>query len=136
MLNIQKRLNKYSLNPNNSVVVGSGILNALKLREINDIDILVEPETYNRLLKLPEFKIKNTSGLDMLTSDILEIGTTLNVGNHSYSFEELFKNSIVIDKVRYITLELLLDIKKQWLRNKDKKDIEIIEKYLKHHCTF
>ena len=133
MLNIQKKLNKYSLNSNNSVVVGSGILNALKLREINDIDILVEPETYNRLLKLPEFKIKNTSGLDMLTSDIFEIGTTLNVGNHSYNFEELFKNSIVIDKVRYITLEFLLDIKKQWLRDKDKKDIEIIEKYLKHH---
>lgn len=133
MLNIQKKLNKYSLNPNNSVVVGSGILNALKIRKINDIDILVEPETYNRLLKLPEFKIKNTSRLDMLTSDILEIGTALNVGNHSYNFEELFENSIVIDKVRYITLEFLLDIKKQWLRDKDKKDIEIIEKYLKHH---
>lgn len=130
MLDIKEILKSYSLNPKNSIVVGSGILNALDLRESNDIDITVRQTTYNRLSKLPEFKIKKTSGSDILTSDTLEIGTSLAVPNHTYSFKELFENSIVIDQVRYIKLELLLDIKKQWDRDKDKKDIKIIEKYL------
>jgi hypothetical protein len=62
MLDIKEILNSYSLNPKNSVVVGSGILNALNLRKSNDIDITVRQKTYNRLSKLPEFKIKKTLG--------------------------------------------------------------------------
>ncbi len=47
-------------------------------------------------------------------------------------------NSIVIDGVRYNSMEFLLKIKKVWVneknpREKDKKDVESIEKYLKRH---
>ena len=133
MYNIPEILKEYSLNPSNSIVIGSGILNALKIRESNDVDIVVKQETYNRLLKLSEFKIKNVSGLDFLSTKTLEIATVWNVKNHIYTFEELLRNSVVIDKVRYITPEFLLSIKKEWLREKDKKDIKLIEEYLQHH---
>ena len=47
-------------------------------------------------------------------------------------------NSIVIDGVRYNSMEFLLKIKKVWVneknpREKDKKVVESIEKYLKRH---
>ncbi len=132
MHDIHKILNKYSLNINNSIIIGSGIMHVLNIKESHDIDITVGQETFDRLSKLPEFKIKNVSGLDVLTSDCLEVGTGIHLDkiNHTYCFEEMFQNSIIIDNVRYITLEFLLNIKKSWLREKDKKDIEIIEKYL------
>jgi len=132
MYDIQEILNRYSLNINNSIIIGSGIMNALNIRESHDIDITVEQKSYDRLSKLPEFQVKKASGLNVLTTDILEIGTAFPINNLSkiYSFDELFQNSIVIDNVRYITLEFLLEIKKKWLREKDKRDIELIEKYL------
>jgi len=135
MLNIQKTLNRYSLNPGNCIVVGSGILNALKLKISKDIDITVKQETYNKLLKLSEFKVEKMYGLEILKSGNLEIGTSLNLApsNYSYEFDELFQNSIILDNVRYLTLEFLLKIKKEWNRDKDRKDIEIIEKYLQSH---
>jgi ABC-type lipoprotein release transport system permease subunit len=133
MPNIQEILRSYSLNPNNSIVIGSGILNALGIRKSNDIDITVKQKTYVRLSELPEFEIKNNSEAEMLTTDILEISTNLPTPKHTYSFKELFDNSIVIDHVRYLKLEFLLIIKKQWNRDKDKKDIRLIEKYIQSH---
>ena len=133
MPKIQEILRSYSLNPSNSIVIGSGILNALGIRKSNDIDITVKQKTYARLSELPEFEIKNNSESEMLTTDILEISTNLPTPKHTYSFKELFDNSIVIDQVRYLKLEFLLIIKKQWNRDKDKKDIRLIEKYIQSH---
>ena len=133
MPKIQEILRSYSLNPSNSIVIGSGILNALGIRKSNDIDITVKQKTYARLSELPEFEIKNNCESEMLTTDILEISTNLPTPKHTYSFKELFDNSIVIDQVRYLKLEFLLIIKKQWNRDKDKKDIRLIEKYIQSH---
>jgi hypothetical protein len=102
----------------------------LGIRKSNDIDITVKQKTYVRLSELPEFEIKNTSESEMLTTDILEISTNIHIPKHTYTFKELYDNSIVIDQVRYLTLEFLLKIKKQWGRDKDKKDIRLIEKYI------
>ena len=71
--------------------------------------------------------------------DVFEIGKAFIANiDHKYSFEEVFTNSIVIEGVRYNSLEFLLKIKRIWVvgknpREKDIKDIETIEQYLKCH---
>ncbi len=140
MINIKRKLSELSLTPENSIVIGSGILNALNIRESHDIDIVVDMETYNRLKILPQFTVSQPLGTDVLQYDVYEIGTEWNMIclNKAYSFREIFDNSVVIDGVRYNSMEFLLKIKKIWVkgenpRDKDKKDIEIIEEYLKTH---
>lgn len=138
MIDIKQKLSELSLNPANSIVIGSGILNALNIRESHDIDVIVDTETYNRLKLNPQFKVTQPLGLDVLQYDVYEIGTGWNMTdiNKVYSFEEVFENTVVIDGVRYNSLEFLLNVKKIWVagknpRDKDKKDIETIENYLK-----
>lgn len=139
MVNFQKKLLKLSLTPNNSVVIGSGILNALKIRESHDIDVTVTKQMYEHFKQESNFKVVNLFGTEFLQNEDYEIGTEWNVGdiNRVYSYEELYINSIVIDNVRYISLEFILEIKKLWIksknvRKKDIKDIQLIENYLKN----
>lgn len=142
MINVRQKLSELSLTPKNSVVVGSGILNALKIRESHDIDLTVDVETYNQLKSNPQFSVVQVFGLDLLKYDVYEIGTGLNMTdiNKVYSFKEIFENSVVIDGVRYNSLEFLLAIKRIWVKgensrdkDKDKRDIELIEDYLKYN---
>jgi predicted nucleotidyltransferase len=53
--------------------------------------------------------------------------------NLSFIYEDLLKDNctIVIDGVRYLNLETLLEGKKLWGREKDKEDVKLIERYLK-----
>lgn len=48
-MNIPQELATLNLPPNSFVVVGSGILNALGIRESNDIDLIVTPEVFASL---------------------------------------------------------------------------------------
>ena len=136
-MNIKEKLSELSLNTQNSIVIGSGILNALKIRESSDIDLVVDKTTYQKLKRNPLFKITKPFNRQNLEYDTFDIGLSWNIpsAHIHYSFEEIFKNSQVIDDVRYISLEFLLKIKKMFLnspikREKDVKDIELIEKYL------
>ncbi len=138
MINIKQKLSQLSLTPDNSVVIGSGILNALNIRESHDIDVIVSRQMYNKLKQNPKFKVINLFGTDFLQFEDYEIGNDWNVGdiNRIYSYKELVKNSVVIAGVRYISLELLLEIKTLWtksknIRKKDIKDVELIKNYLK-----
>lgn len=138
MIDIKQKLSELSLNPENSIVIGSGILNALNIRESHDIDVVVNSETYNRLKLNPQFTIAQPLGLDVIQYDVYEISKDWNMRdmNKAYTFEEIFENSVVIDEVRYISLEFLLKVKRFWItgknpRGKDIKDIEIIENYIK-----
>ena len=137
MLNIPSLLRKYTLTIDNSIVMCSGILNTLNLRESNDIDLVVESDTFARLKKSGEFKVKHYGKDEMLINNIFEICKTWEIEEwgKTYTLEDFKKDSIIIDNVRYVSLEFLLKYKKLLIANtnpreKDFKDIEIIEKYL------
>lgn len=128
------------LNSKNSVVIGSGILNA-NLRECNDIDIMVDTETYKKLKSNNLFSTCHKSDTELQQYNEYEIGTELNMVdiNKVYTFKDVFENSIVINGVRYNTLEFLLKIKQIWVDGKtnrdkqeDRNDIKLIKEYLEN----
>ena len=83
-----------------------------------------------------QFTKRQNHGREILDDGLFEIGTSWGVLGKDQTFDDLQKQSVVIDGVRYVTIEFLLAVKKSWLqdddvRQKDVDDIELIEKYLK-----
>lgn len=132
---MKKILYKLGLNPDNSIVIGSGILEALKIRKSKDIDIVATQEIYDSLKKSGKFTVSENHGHEILADDIFEIGTSWTVLGKSYKFEDFIDKSVIIDGIRYITLDFLHKAKKRWARRrnarqKDIVDIELIETYM------
>lgn len=133
---MKKDLKKLKLTPENCIVIGSGILQALGIRKSKDIDVVVKQDTYNTLKKTNQFAIKKNHGREILNDGLFEIGTDWFVFGKSYKYNDLLKVSEVIDGVRYNNLDFLLSVKKNWVSNKisrpkDIKDIKLMEEYIK-----
>ena len=134
-MSVKKKLSSLGLSVDNSVVIGSGILNALSIRESGDVDITVDVEDYERLKATGQFIEKISYGNKILELDDLEIGTSWGVLGKQHFVSDLIEQSVVVDGVRYVTLKFLLDAKKSWLkdvevRQKDIDDVKLIEKYM------
>lgn len=130
-----KSLSALGLNPDNSVVIGSGILSALEIRKSKDIDVVVDDENYARLSKDTHFKKTQNHGQEILADELFEIGTYWGVLDKNQTFDDLLKQSQVVNGVRYITLEFLFAVKESWLldddvRQKDIDDVKLIKNYL------
>lgn len=133
---MNKQLKKFNLNPNNSVVIGSGILQALGIRKSKDIDMVVKQDIYDKLKKSGQFSIFENQGKEILDDGLFEIGVNWMVLGKAYTYNDLLKFSEIIDGVRYNSLNFLLKVKESWVdgktsRPKDIKDIKLIKKYLK-----
>lgn len=140
-MNIKQELNNIGLGAKNAVVIGSGILNALNIRESKDIDVVVDIETYNRLSESNKFEKVEKHNREILEDELFEIGTSWAVLGRDWDFDDLSKHSIIIDEVRYNTIEFLLELKRSWVsdgagRPKDIQDIELIEKYLSKNIIY
>jgi len=134
-MDIKSKLNELGLNPDNSVVIGSGILNALNLRESKDIDVVVADEKYNELSDNSRFEKKQNHGREILDDGLFEIGTNWTVVGKTWKFEDLLNHSVVIDGIRHNTIEFLLEAKRHWIadgegRQKDIDDVKLMEQYL------
>jgi hypothetical protein len=132
--NFKNELMKVGLNSDNAVVIGSGILDALNLRESADIDIIVKEEKYKEMAESHRFKKKKKRGKELIVDDLFEIGTSWTVIGKNWEFNDLLNQSIVIDDVRYNTIDFLLDVKCYWVANKDARqkdidDVKLIEQH-------
>jgi hypothetical protein len=134
-MNFYEELEKLGLNPSNSVVIGSGILNELGIRESKDIDVVVDQKAFDKLSNDPNFSEKSLNGNSLLVDDIFEIMTHDCILGKNYSLSDFMPESTVLNNVRYIKLEFLLKIKESWVadgtvRPKDLTDIKLIKENL------
>jgi hypothetical protein len=136
-MDIAKQLHDLGLSTTNAVVIGFGILNALDIRQSNDIDVVVDIGTYTKLSFNARFKKAESYGHEILVDGLFEIGTCWGVLGKDQTFHDLFRHSVVLEDVRYISLEFLLEVKQSWLqsavniRQKDADDVRSIETYQK-----
>lgn len=118
-------------------MVGSGILEAKGIRNSNDVDVVCQENIYRILKQDDRFSRAESYGLEILTDELFEIGTSWGVLGKNYTFNNLIQQSVVIDGVRYITLEFLLAVKESWIkekeiRQKDVDDVALIKVFLNH----
>lgn len=78
---------------------------------------------------------------ELLVNDLFDISTDWFVLGKSWNFEDFREYSIIINGVRYITIEFLLNVKKSWIagdevvRQKDIDDVKLIEDYLEKNSS-
>lgn len=125
-MNIVERLKELHLSDGDFVVVGSGILNALGIRESGDIDLIVSEAAYARL-----DADGWTHGLwgeqVVLQKDIFDLGRIW----FGKDVEDLLKDAQFVDGVPYLSLEDVYAWKKIKGRDKDIRDLELIQAYWK-----
>lgn len=134
-MNIKAILLEAHLDSDNAIVIGSGILNALELRKNDDVEVIVSEQVYNNIQKNDSFKEKEIKGRTSLESGLLDVAKIWTIVDKQWTFDSLLEHSIVIDDVRYITVEFLCNAKTSWLlngefRQKDKDDVVLMNTYL------
>lgn len=137
-MNFFKEVEKLDLPEDEFVVLGSGILAALGIREIKDIDLLIKSEFFE--------KLKNEGW----SYEVIEIGgqprDMVSKGNTQafkdfwwegkiLPFEDGMARCEKINGINFVSLRTLLEYKKDMKREKDIRDVILIEGYLKTHLS-
>lgn len=72
-MDIESLLTELGLTKNNSIVIGSGILQALDIRDSRDIDVVTDKQNFNRLKATGEFQKISKYGQDTLIKGVFEV---------------------------------------------------------------
>ena len=113
------------------MVTGSGILDVLGIRKADDIDLLVSPELYTKLeTKHGWIEYKKYKMTIMHPKGKYGAMQSLNFMKENYTLSELLPTAHVHKGIPFINLEVLKNSKTQLAREKDFRDIKLIDKYL------
>lgn len=133
-MNIIQKIKELNFPKDQYVVVGSGMMNVLGIRESNDIDIAVTKELHQRLRESGEWEEHQRYELIrvFLKKDIYEIIPQLNWEGYDTTTEEAISSATMIEGIPFMNLEELIKFKTALGREKDFKDIELIKEYIKN----
>lgn len=130
-MNIIKKLKELNYPLGSYVVIGGGILSALGIREARDVDMSVTPEFFVELSKSGEYKIEERYGHKFLISDDVEISSRLEWEDYKTTTDEAIKSAEIIEGFPFLNINETIKFKKALGREKDFRDIELLEEYLK-----
>lgn len=126
-------LKKLNLPTSDFVVVGSGPMSVRGIRESEDIDVIVTPSLWNEMSKKYKVGI-NSFGVEILNleNDIETLNPVQSLFGNSKTIpvEEIFTQADTFDGIKFLNLDHLKKIKRELGREKDLRDIELIDKYL------
>jgi hypothetical protein len=130
-MNIITQVKSLELPEGQHIVVGSGIMSAYGIREHKDIDLLVTHSLYEKLKALG-WKVETMNGIfEFVSNGIFGASPEIiTLPNYKPNLEELLKNAEIINDIPFMSLNDLMDFKKALGREKDLKDIELVQKYL------
>jgi len=125
-----QKLKELNLPKGKYAIFGSGPMGARGLREPGDLDVIVTVSVYNDLKNRSDFKTeKKKSGNEFLEKDGIEFYQNWHPGE--WDINKLIQEAEIIDGFPFVKLEEVLKWKKLKQRDKDIKDVELIEEYLK-----
>lgn len=129
-----KKLKDLKLPADEFVLVGSSAMGVRGIRESNDLDIIVSDDLWKMLAQ--KYPVTKEWGIDKIKiEDDIEILGEGSVFRDSQiaPVDEIIRTADVFDGIHYINLELLKKFKQKLGREKDYKDIELIDAYLAQH---
>ena len=132
-MNIIKEIKSLNLPFGKYAVFGSGPLHIHGIRETTDVDIVVLPEIYNQLKRSGWVEKSWESGPPgrYLQLGNIEIVDNWKYGEYNPDPLEIISNAEIIHGIPFVRLEEVLKWKRVFGREKDKKDIKLIEEFLK-----
>ncbi len=136
MVDIFEEIEKLELPKDQFMVLGSGILAALKIREVGDVDLLLKPEIFDKLRSEGwKYEVIEIEGRprEKISKGIVEAFKDFWWEGGSLSPEEGIAKAENIKGINFIPLPILLEVKKAMGREKDVRDVALMEEYLKTH---
>jgi len=130
-MNIIKKIKNLDFPFGEYIVVGSGILAALGLRQAKDVDIAVTPRLLKKLKNSGNWKEKIRWEKLFLMGDNIEIISQLNWEKYPTTTQEAINSAAIIDGIPFLNVEETILFKRALGRKKDLKDIELLNQYLK-----
>lgn len=139
MTNFVERVKSHAYLPLDEViVVGSGVLDVLGLREANDIDLLASVAAFERIKLEPSLSSKfepgeeNASEANFLEGGEIEIWLDWReVDGQLWDYDYLNQSAFCVDGVKFAAPEKVLQWKRAMGRSKDRRDIKLLEEYLR-----
>jgi hypothetical protein len=132
-MDIFEEVEKLNLPTGEFVVLGSGIMGALGIREIGDVDLLIKPELFEQLRQEGwDYKVIEIEGRpkDMIYKGDIQAFKDFWWDGGSLDPEEGIAKAENINGVLFIPIKTLLEVKKSMNREKDIRDVALIEQYL------
>jgi len=111
---------------------GSAPLGIRNLKDCHDVDIIATEELWNEYKNKPEWELKemhNEFGDVYLCNGDIELWKKWRAGD--WNIENLIKEAEMIDGLPFVRLEEMIKWKKMNGREKDLRDAETAEKYLR-----
>jgi len=129
MSELFKKLKEMNLPKGKFVIFGSGPMGPKGLKDPRDLDVIVVEDIWDDFRKRPDFSLgKKQSNNEYLEKDGIEFYKNWHPGD--WDIDKLIQGAETIDELPFVKLEDVLKWKKLKMREKDIKDIEVIENYL------
>ena len=128
-MNIIKLVKDAKLPVGEYIVVGSGTMAALGIRDAGDIDLVISAGLYQKL-KQTGWEEVDKGEYKVLYNDLFEAGLCWDSVNEIPNLDELKKDAVMIDGVAFASLGRVREWKLKMRRLKDIKDVLLIDKYL------
>jgi len=109
-------------------VVGGGVMEAHGIRNHGDVDIIVTREFVEKL-KNHGWELVHGKN-NVIKKGNYEIDVDFKYGDYQPDHEGLIRDAEIIKGVPFMRLEELIKFKKALGRDKDKKDIALVKRYL------
>ena len=125
-----QRVKELKLPEGKYALFGSAPMGIRGIKDCHDIDIIIAEDLWNTYRLNPDWKFGMTeNGSEYLSCGDIKLWYTWTPW---YSdIENLIAEAEIIDGLPFVRLERVLEWKKKYSREKDLKDIEIIEKFLR-----
>ena len=118
------KLNKLNLPNSQYAIFGSGPMAIRGIRESNDFDIIVKKELWDRLIKQYSAKIDKPDCIEIGNIEIYKTWLELTA-----QIDEMIDSADIIAGFPFVKLEFVVSWKRSMGREKDIRDLELIEKY-------
>lgn len=128
-MDFKQKIAGLNLPQNSYIVVGSGILGALGIRESNDIDLIVTEQAYRYVETLGWEKDSWGGNTVVFKKDVFDIGNDW----YGKTAEDLLQHAEIVDEVPYLSLNDVYEWKKTKARDKDLRDLKLIDEYRAGH---
>lgn len=129
-MDIFKELKKLNFPLGEYVVIGSGLLAVLGLREARDLDVAVSAPLAKKLINSGQFGQVDNFGFPKLKKGNVEIITHLGWDKFSVSMEEAINSALIINGYPFMNPDLTIRFKTALGREKDFSDIKLLKDYL------
>ncbi len=131
-MTIIERVKALGLPLDEIVVIGSGLLDALHLRESNDIDLVVSEALFIKLQSTSGYTLSYLHGEQRLEKGDVEIWRTWGA-REDETYEMLQSEGVEVDGVRFCSPQIIIRHKQERQTPKDVRDTRLLREYLRDH---